>query len=116
MATFTNFAGSAQDFEILNATFALQNGVETTRPLGVSKVVARPGTNRGVGGEIEVLAETWWDARWLLDCFSRPFTLTETPLGISWWQLAPVGEPRASALPLAGHPAFWQVRIEVTDV
>ena len=116
MANFTNFAGSAQDFEILNAAFTLQTGRDATKPLGVTRVIATPGTNRGIGGEIEVLAETWWDARWLLDCFSKPFTMTETPLGITEWALAPVGEPRASAIPLAGHPAFWQVRIEVTDV
>ena len=114
MATITNAAAQTRSYEILHAALRMQTGRDAVKPLGVSQTIGKPGLNRGLAGTIEFLAEDWAAALWLLLALADPILLTEPALGMTAVEFTPIGEPTATAQPLAGRVAYWTVQIEVT--
>lgn len=114
MAHVTNTSSQVREYEILHAALRMQTGRDAVKPLGVSQTIGKPGLNRGLAGTLEFLAEDWAAALWLLLALADPFHLTEPILGMALVEFVPIGEPLATAQPLAGRVAYWTVQIEVT--
>ena len=114
MAYITNTSSHVREYEILHAALRMQTGRDSVKPLGLSRTIGKPGLNRGLAGTIEFLATTWTDTLWLLLTLADPFHLTEPTLGMTAVEFTPIGEPTATAQPLAGRVAYWTVQIEVT--